>query len=182
MSTCTGKCAPGYYCSGGTITPTPTGTAGTICAIGTYCPEGSVEETKCPAGKYNPNTGQKDCLACPAGFYCVEGESEPKACKKGHYCEGNTSTENGEPCAEGKYQDETNHWKCLECLPGYACETRGMTGLTNSELCAKGYYCKYGSKTKQPVGLTEGDRCAKGFYCNEGSSFQTPCPPGLACP
>lgn len=48
--------------------------------------------------------------------------------------------------------------------------------------CDAGYYCKGGSKTKVPVGLQTGDRCSVGYYCDVGSGFQTPCPPGLACP
>lgn len=120
-------------------------------------------------------------MPCPAGFYCVEGVDTPVLCTTGHYCEGNTATNLGEECAEGKYQDEPGHWKCLECPPGYACATRGIAAIVNGMKCAEGYYCKYGSKTDQPVGLTEGDRCQKGYYCNEGSAFPTPCPPGLAC-
>lgn len=41
VNTCTGKCAPGYYCEAGATTPTPTGTAGDICPVAYYCAEGS---------------------------------------------------------------------------------------------------------------------------------------------
>ena len=38
----TGLCAEGYYCKGGSTTPTPTGGAGgDICPAGHFCPEGS---------------------------------------------------------------------------------------------------------------------------------------------
>jgi len=57
VSTCTGKCAAGFYCSGGTTTHSPEGTNGDRCRAGTYCPEGSFSETVCPAGQYNPNEG-----------------------------------------------------------------------------------------------------------------------------
>lgn len=78
VSTCTGKCAPGYFCVGKATTPTPTdGTTGNICTKGNYCPEGATAVTKCAAGTYNHITGQKVCLDCPAGFYCLEGQEEP---------------------------------------------------------------------------------------------------------
>ena len=69
-----GNCSVGYYCSLAAIVPNPTSeTFGDICPIGHYCPEGTASPVPCPVGTYQPNTGmgqQLDCLACPGGFYC----------------------------------------------------------------------------------------------------------------
>ena len=92
VSTCTGKCAAGFYCSGGTSSHSPLGTNGNKCREGTYCPEGSIEEIVCPPGTYNPNKGQKECFDCPEGYYCPGGDPDnaannsPIICPQGHAC------------------------------------------------------------------------------------------------
>ena len=139
VSTCTGKCSAGFYCSydseaiGAVVHSPIDGILGNRCAVGNYCIEGAYEEEPCAAGTYNPNIGAKECLACPVGFYCDEGVTEPTICGKGHYCELGTSGtayldvddfstgSPGTPCDIGKYQPEEGHWYCLKCLPGYYC-------------------------------------------------------------
>lgn len=92
VSTCTGKCAPGFRCDSGSTTHSPEGTLGDRCREGTYCVEGSSSETNCFAGTYNPHKGQRECLPCPAGFFCIAGDPtnpvtwEPQKCAKGHSC------------------------------------------------------------------------------------------------
>ena len=49
----TGPCTAGWFCAGGATTG-----EGTVCPAGSYCESGSAGTTPCPAGTYNPNTGQ----------------------------------------------------------------------------------------------------------------------------
>ena len=54
-----------------------------ICPAGSSCPNVTSLPLVCPAGTYNPSTGQNNltaCLVCPAGSYCLVGSTAPKAC------------------------------------------------------------------------------------------------------
>lgn len=55
------------------------GVTGYECLAGYYCPEGSGQGVKCPAGTYSNGTGLEnvtECVDCPPGFYCdVDGKS-----------------------------------------------------------------------------------------------------------
>ena len=59
-----GPCDPGYYCPGGQDVPRPTEYA---CSLGHFCLQGSWNETVCPAGTYQPQSKQSDCVNCTAG-------------------------------------------------------------------------------------------------------------------
>jgi len=54
-------CPASYYC--------PTTTTKLEAQLGTFCPEGSVEETLCPLGYYCPALAAAPIL-CPQGYYC----------------------------------------------------------------------------------------------------------------
>lgn len=58
-------CPAGSYCpTSGLIDPTSCATA----FSNFYCPEGSINPSKCPIGTFVQN--QNTCTACPAGKYC----------------------------------------------------------------------------------------------------------------
>jgi len=71
-------CEGGYYCDGGSTTPTPSGVGGDKCLSGYYCPEGSGRLIDCVPGEYcagdflNATSG-----SCDPGYYCILGASEP---------------------------------------------------------------------------------------------------------
>lgn len=198
VSTCTGKCSAGFYCNyvgqgqtiGATVHSPEDGTLGNRCAAGTYCPEGSYQETPCENGSYQPNNGQSSCLTCPIGSFCPEGSVEPVECPVGYYCEigtGSTSILIPNPdgsgttisvdvpttkCPAGLYQPETGRDRCLTCPPGYFCQSEGITAIDDSTMkCSPGYYCTSGSVTATPIGRSYGNQCDAGYYCDEGSAF-----------
>ena len=54
----------GYYCPiGQSIQNPPSYT----CSAGHYCVQGSINETDCPSGTYQDQTGQGSCKECVAG-------------------------------------------------------------------------------------------------------------------
>lgn len=70
-------CVAGYVCTGATNTDYPTlkdDHGGYLCPKGSYCPEGSAVEEKCPPGTYNPVEGaktQEECRLCAAGTFAA---------------------------------------------------------------------------------------------------------------
>ena len=42
-----------------------------LCPAAMYCPQGTPEPVKCPAGYYTDYEGAVPCSTCPEGFYCV---------------------------------------------------------------------------------------------------------------
>lgn len=207
VSTCTGKCAAGFFCyfkgQGETVGATvhspesvtdPSDSSivfGNRCAEGTYCEEGVFAETPCETGTYNPNKGQKECLICPIGSFCPEGAIEPTICPVGFYCEEgtgsveNVSSGNDEPstkCPAGQYQPEEGRDYCLTCPPGYYCQTEGLSAIVDAMKCSAGHWCKSSSVTPTPFSKSYGDQCQAGTYCDEGSAYEHDCPPGYACP
>ena len=51
------------------------------CAMGTYCPVGSANETNCAPGTYNPERGATSCIKCDVGKYMdLEGNTTCKPC------------------------------------------------------------------------------------------------------
>ena len=80
-------CTPGYVCLGETSAAEPTDPVtekGRICPAGNYCPEGSSEAIKCPAGTIRVLEGAgniTDCLPCIEGSYAAsEGSTECLPC------------------------------------------------------------------------------------------------------
>ena len=66
-----GPCSPGFYCTLGATRPDPTDTVtGDVCPVGSYCPSGTGDTVKCPAGYFSNGTGNTvfdDCKPCTAG-------------------------------------------------------------------------------------------------------------------
>ena len=96
----TGNCSAGYYCSLSSISQVPVGQSyGDICLTGHYCPEGTGTPVPCPIGTYLPDVGKSDvtqCVDCYPGKYCeTTGLSNVTGdCSAGYYCflGANTST------------------------------------------------------------------------------------------
>ena len=80
MSTPSGACSSGFYCSSGSSLANPlsmnvsvyTGRAGGggVCPVGFYCPRGTAVPYPCPAGTYNNVKEQSQCQTCPSGYFC----------------------------------------------------------------------------------------------------------------
>eukprot|EP00767_Chilomastix_cuspidata_P000870 gnl/Chilomastix_cuspidata/1248.p1 GENE.gnl/Chilomastix_cuspidata/1248~~gnl/Chilomastix_cuspidata/1248.p1 ORF type:complete len:6697 (-),score=752.02 gnl/Chilomastix_cuspidata/1248:22-17397(-) len=200
------ECLQGYYCTIGCANKRCTEghqLVGAVCPLGNYCPTGSADPIKCPAGTYRPNIGGtsiSSCYDCPAGKYCLEGVSEyDDDCAAGYYCSGGSSTstptdavmgnicpsghycEKGstEPtaCPKGYYQDAEGQSSCIECPSGYYCPEETVNYLENE--CPQGYYCLSQTKTSTSY------PCPVGTYSNStglsAKSECTPCPPGYYC-
>lgn len=122
-STCSGKCAAGYYCSGMNTSPTPSGktcapgrygVSGATtaqctgpCAAGYYCPGGSSTATDKPCGgvaRYCP-AGSSTYQTVPAAHYStpltvnVNVRTGYAKCEPGYYCTGGQRF----PCPAGRY-------------------------------------------------------------------------------
>ena len=175
----TGQCKEGFYCPSGSKIENPN-----ICTPGNKCPVGSSSETPCPAGTYQPNHGQGDCIACPAGYFCPQGSTDfvGNDCPTGHYCPQGTQSNNQNPCPAGTYNPETNAIDdsfCLECPPGKYCSGTGQDNHDGN--CDGGYYCKGKATTATPTDGTTGNRCTQGNYCPAGSSAEISCEAGKYC-
>ena len=62
--------------------------AARACPAGTYCPEGSLEPSLLPAGRYSPRKELRsfdDAALCPAGSYCPPGAVAPSDCPAGRF-------------------------------------------------------------------------------------------------
>ncbi|KAJ8368244.1 hypothetical protein SKAU_G00082720 [Synaphobranchus kaupii] len=92
LTTPTGPCTAGHYCTLGAVEPAPVSQDyGDVCPPGHYCPQGSSSPVPCPMGTYLPNTGApfpSFCTPCPPGHYCDSvGATQPSGlCSPGHYC------------------------------------------------------------------------------------------------
>lgn len=91
LTATSGPCRSGFYCQRGCTSPTPvTGVTsmlvntslgaevlsvgGDVCPAGHVCGNGTVIPQPCPAGTFNPTTGEAvACSVCPAGYYCLQG-------------------------------------------------------------------------------------------------------------
>lgn len=130
-----------------------------LCTAGHYCPEGTINPLKCPAGTFSNQHGNvniSQCTACTTGLYCqYDGRTnETGSCDAGYYCTIGASspiqpskTSTGGPCTRGHY-----------CLVGTGDPTP----------CPKG--------TFMGSWLNEGNYYYKGinYYCEL-------CPSGKAC-
>eukprot|EP01012_Entosiphon_sulcatum_P020572 TRINITY_DN2549_c0_g1_i18.p1 TRINITY_DN2549_c0_g1~~TRINITY_DN2549_c0_g1_i18.p1 ORF type:complete len:7257 (+),score=712.60 TRINITY_DN2549_c0_g1_i18:702-21773(+) len=162
----TGNCTAGFYCTGSSHTPTPSGgDFGDECPVGHYCPAGSALPIPCPPGTFNRKTGAvsiqqcsictggKYCdqfaldaptATCGPGFYCPDGtaEGESHYCPIGYYCPGGTASP--VDCQSGSYQDEEGQPGCKICPPSYYCDSKDDSlgiNYTIPRPCPTGYYC-----------------------------------------
>eukprot|EP00750_Incisomonas_marina_P016607 INCI19214.1.p1 GENE.INCI19214.1~~INCI19214.1.p1 ORF type:complete len:6126 (+),score=1170.25 INCI19214.1:309-18686(+) len=207
LTAVSGPCAPGYTCSGGSSTATPTdGVVGDECLAGRYCPEGSSIGTRCPQhtfstlralnnvtqcspcgeGLHCNGTGLTAATGpCPPGYFCPGGA--PVLCREGAFCEGG----NIEPvdCPQETMQPLPGQTNCTECLAGRYCD--GTRDFVNGTDCPTGSYCPAGSAAPEPCPAgTFNDRknqvsefeaclvCPERYFCARGSDNYT----GTPCP
>ena len=191
-----GRCFNGTYC--------PEGMARApdllrdACPTGHYCPVGTPYPLACPAGTYQPNTGQDelaDCLQTPAGSYSIEGSSNVTGlCAPGFWCGAGSSGPYQIPCGDRYYR--TNYGgesieSCSLCTAGGFC----TSGATAPTVCPRGSYCVTGISEPEPCplgtfGNSTGLRrvedctpCTAGMYC-DGLGLTVPrdlCDPGFYC-
>ncbi|XP_046718698.1 zonadhesin isoform X3 [Silurus meridionalis] len=174
-----GPCNPGYYCSLKSVSPTPhhnrsyadtvhgpndedelddlARITGNFCPQGHYCPIGSVQPLKCPPGTFLGRYGavsESDCNPCVPGYFCPDwGQSSVELlCPKGWFCPAGSAF---------------GHKPGQQCPLGHACPY----GSPKPAICPPG---TYQSQPAQPSCQT----CPKGFYCLEGTSSPKPCPAG----
>ena len=153
------------------------------------------EATPCPAGKYQPNRGQLECIACDEGDYQDEtGQIKCKGCAIGKttsntgeiICQGcavgkvsdTYGSDDCTACDLGMYQDELAQQKCKDCPIGR------YTNVEETVECKECPFGKYQDEEKQEKctacaigkyqnigGKTECKNCAVGRYQNtEGST------------
>ena len=161
MTSPSGLCAAGYYCTSGAdrsnpfmldSAQCPTGTVHPIigheCPTGSYCPEGTDLPIGCPAGTYQTLTNQDHCLGCPAGYYCEANTTDYSIfpCPQGYYCLENTTDMHDYPCPPKTFNNETEGKSLLDC-----------------DVCTAGMYCQ-GTGNILPTG-----NCSEGYYCTNGS-------------
>ena len=195
-----GMCHEGYYCTSGSPVATPTSytlnvtinsclewpeAVGDVCPEGYYCTVGTDTPMPCPAGNYGPMEGLDECIPCPAGYYCTIGSIDysDKICPSGYYCPEETEYFMQFPCLPSTFNPSSgafNQSSCQPCTPGSYCSATGLSAVSGP--CAEGYYCTGAANTSMPRSSQEGGgRCERGFYCPEGSSSPTSCTPGSYC-
>ena len=99
---------------------------------------------------------------CTVGNYCVQDSVLPAKCAVGKYA---------------PYTGNDEESDCLDCTPGYYCDTQGIYEPTG--LCDAGYYCTAAATSAiQATDTSTGGRCPVGHYCVQGTSSPQPCPAG----
>ena len=170
------------------------------CAVGHYCPPGTVHATDypCEQGTYTNSTSLSravDCSTCPPRVYCPRGTggvNAPLPCYAGAVCPAGTGRGDEFPCPAGTYSAATNLANTTECTPcpvGSYC-IGGMPFISGP--CAPGHYCPLQSSAPDtnacPAGTysswtnltaaSDCTACPPGSYCPLGSSAPQPCLPG----
>ncbi|CCI46527.1 unnamed protein product [Albugo candida] len=173
-----GKCLNGTYCPSGTDhEPYAEIDA---CPMGYVCPKGTPLPIACPAGTFNPLTGQdalEDCIATPEGMYSIAASILPTGiCAPGFYCPRGSTTFNQLPCPLGTYLNRTQGASvidCSICIAGKYCPQASSMPRT----CPEGYYC--------PIGISNPIVCPIGTFSSDiGLKMReecTRCPPGRFC-
>ena len=181
LTTPSGLCQAGYYCLGGSSTPTPlNGTHGDQCKVGHYCPEGSNQSLPCGPGTYSSQPLAIQCDLCPPGRYCLDG-IDPFDCPSGFYCPLGTGYDL-KPCPSGTFSPHTrlsSSDECTVCLAGHYCSDLNST--TTTGICEAGYYCTAGSNSPTPDGINStgtAGPCPVGHFCPPATSNPQPCPRG----
>ena len=198
LSTVSGSCFEGYFCSGKDSTDKP---ATKTCTTGHYCPTGSGIPVPCDAGTFNPNTlstSSAACGSCTAGSYCGKnGLSAPEAqCDEGYYCSGGDTSPRptgkrcnvGEKCPKGSsgptacpagtYQDSVAQGNCMNCPRGFFC-VLGSSSFDTGKDCPTGHYCP------EATGVSTAHPCPTGTYNPNTNAFSVDqciaCDPGKYC-
>jgi hypothetical protein len=118
------QCKQGFWCIGGSQTPTPTdGTLGKKWEPGYYCEEGTAAQTQWPAGSYEPREGSfsSSWQTCPAGYFCPLGATTPTICPIKNYWPSGSGSATF--CPNGRYNDDQTGLEasdqCKECTTGF---------------------------------------------------------------
>ena len=143
MSSPSGNCSAGWYCTGGSYMAQPLTTdnatspsectcplanyTGGKCWPGTYCPSGVPYPVSCDEGMYCKLCGLPTPSGpCDAGYYCDGNASQAdpphRVCPAGNHCPQQSKTPT--PCPAGTMSDtlgNTINSNCLACTPGYYC-------------------------------------------------------------
>jgi len=158
LSSPSGPCFPGYYCTSEARIPNPVNDeTGNLCPAGHYCPPGSSKPELCPTGTFLPQSGmayRNACLPCPGGKFC---QGEGLASVSGVYCMNLTSF------LSPSLRVFFNVFWLLK---------PNTKAFLSSGTCYAGYFCDLGST--QP----DHKHCPPGFYCPEGSESPVPCSAG----
>lgn len=156
LSSPSGRCLPGYYCTSRARIPSPVNDeTGSLCPAGHYCPAGSSKPEPCPMGTFLPQSGmvyRNACLPCPGGTFC-QGEG--------------LSSVSGAYCMCHLFFSSSLDFLCLFFFLNLMLKLFFLVGT-----CYAGYFCDPGST--QP----DHKHCPPGFYCPEGSELPVPCSPG----
>lgn len=201
------QCSEGYYCKASVGTnwgnSWPTNTT-TYCNVGEFCIPGSHINTVCPAGTFQFNKVQGDCIQCPPGYFCddpslitVVNFVNDYKCPAGHWCEAGTTSSTQNPCPPGTYNPNKGAKTSSECIPappGFFIAAAGQSALNTADKCNAGYYCMLGSYTATPSAgatatfggynllyQTVGGQCTDGYYCPAGSPKMLECTAGYIC-
>ncbi|XP_021231890.1 zonadhesin-like isoform X5 [Numida meleagris] len=190
LSSPSGPCWPGFFCTAGASVPNPDGATNTStggpCPPGHFCPAGTSIPQQCPVGTYSDRPymwQESSCTACPSGHYCGSAAlTAPSGlCSAGYYCLPGASSpsphgvwETGGPCPVSHFCPEGASFP-LACLAG---TYNNLTRQAACFPCAAGYYCPENT-TSYSV-----NPCPAGFYCPKGTRFATefPCPRGYFNP
>ncbi|XP_040546472.1 zonadhesin-like isoform X6 [Gallus gallus] len=190
LSSPSGPCWPGFFCTAGASVPNPDGATNTStggpCPPGHFCPAGTSIPQQCPVGTYSDRLymwQESSCMACPSGHYCSSAAlTAPSGrCSAGYYCLTGASSpsppgvwETGGPCPVSHFCPEGASFP-LACLAG---TYNNLTRQAACFPCAAGYYCPENT-TSYSV-----NPCPAGFYCPKGTRFATefPCPRGYFNP
>lgn len=147
-------CIQGYYCDGGSKSPSPNGvfstlmaestqTGGDICPVGQYCIQQSSTPGSCTAGQYLPYQGayaSTECIDCTQGEYCNTAAmgATAGACTAGYFCAAGSSSATQERCSDDHYCPAGTLSE-IACDPGYYTSSTGSATCTQ---CPNGKYCR----------------------------------------
>ena len=117
----------------------------------------------CPAGYYQDEPGNDDCVKCAVGKYSTTvgatKESTCENCLAGSYQDAKGKTE-CKQCPKGTWSSTigaSNFLTCLNCSAGKYSTTIGATEESTCENCLIGYY-------QAEPGKTECKECTVGYY------------------
>lgn len=188
-NTCTGPCAPGYYCL-----------AGSTGEFGNTATTAADSTTPCPAGRYSTGgaTSAANCTACPAGKYGSSVASTTNTCTgpcaAGYFCPAGSTGQYGgtattaaastTPCPAGTYSTGgATSETCTDCPAGTYGSSTATTTASCTGPCTAGYYCP--ARSSSPYGGSPTQMggsiiyiCPRGAYCPTGSSTPILCPAG----
>jgi hypothetical protein len=158
-------CPVGYYCVGGVRRACSAGRFGasqgatdvgacSLCPAGTYGATVGLPSVACSgpcdAGRFGASPGLTSPLCdspCPAGRYGGPGEVSPSCtgnCTAGHYCVAGSTNATAAMCAPGTYS---------------------LSGWSQCQPCAGGYFCPQVAAPRQPPPYTcvhQGSRVLQG--------------------